>query len=114
VGAAKPRALRPYIKPRRSSRPLDKVKSQIAAKISESLQASGLTQSEAALLLGLDQPKVSRLMRAIVGEFSTPRLLHFMTLLGADVDIVIHPAALAQLPGQGGNVRVLVGPGARR
>ena len=47
------------------------------------------TQTKAAGVLGIDQPKVSKLLRGRLGEFSTDRLLRFLTTLDQDVDIVI-------------------------
>ena len=46
-------------------------------------------QVEAARLLGLSQPDVSRLLRGSFREYSMERLLRFLTVLGRDVEIVI-------------------------
>jgi predicted XRE-type DNA-binding protein len=46
---------------------------------------------EAAQLLGIDQPKVSALMRGKLTGFSLERLLRFMNILGRDVEIVVKP-----------------------
>jgi len=40
-----------------------------------------LTQVRAAKLLGIDQPKVSKLRRGQLREFSTERLFRFLTAL---------------------------------
>ena len=37
----------------------------------------------------LDQPKLSRLLRGQLSGFSAERLMHFLTLLGRDVEIVV-------------------------
>ena len=52
-------------------------------------KARGLTQTAAAKLLGLKQPDVSSLMRGRYSGFSTDRLIHLLTALDRDVDIVI-------------------------
>src|SRR5262245_34530920 len=50
-----------------------------------------LTQVRAAKLLGIDQPKVSALLRGKLDGFSTDRLFRFLNALGKDVEIVIRP-----------------------
>jgi predicted XRE-type DNA-binding protein len=53
------------------------------------IAAEKLTQAQAAQRLGLDQPKVSALVRGRLEGFSTDRLMRFLVLLGRDVHIVI-------------------------
>lgn len=60
-------------------------KAELARAISVLLE--GMTQAEAAALLGVDQPKVSALLRGKLKDFSTDRLLSFLTRLGRDVEI---------------------------
>lgn len=67
-------------------------KARVAHEICELIRREGLNQTEAAARLGIDQPKVSSLMRGKLQGFSLDRLLHFITALGQDVDIVIHPS----------------------
>jgi predicted XRE-type DNA-binding protein len=64
-------------------------KSEIAARISSIIQRRGLTQTQAAALLGVDQADVSDLSRGKLSGFSTDRLLRFLTRLGQDVHIVM-------------------------
>lgn len=66
-------------------------KARIAHELCELIRRDGLNQVEAARRLGVDQPKVSALMRGRLQGFSTDRLLRFLNALGQDVDIVIHP-----------------------
>ncbi len=70
-------------------------KAELARQIGRLLSARGLTQAQAADLLGLDQPKVSALLRGLHGGFSTERLFRLLTALGRDVQIVIKPARSA-------------------
>jgi predicted XRE-type DNA-binding protein len=42
-------------------------------------------------LLGIDQPKVSALVRGNVGGYTIERLFKFLNRLGQDVEIVIRP-----------------------
>ncbi|GAA6620809.1 helix-turn-helix domain-containing protein [Scytonema sp. NUACC26] len=67
------------------------VKAELARKISEAIEKRGLTQTQTAQLLGIDQPKVSALIRGKLAGFSTERLLNFLIALGNDVEISIKP-----------------------
>lgn len=63
-------------------------------------------------MLGVDQPKISRLIRGQLADFSTPRLLRFLALLGQDIEIVVRtPAAEAQAGV--GQLRVVANGGPR-
>lgn len=64
-------------------------KAELARRIGNILKRRRLTQAQAATLLGIDQPKVSALLRGKLGGFSTDRLLRFLMALDRDVDIVI-------------------------
>ena len=71
----------------------DVIKADLAAVISRAIQARGLSQEAAAGLLGIDQPKVSKLLRGRLKEFSIERLVGFVLALGHDIDIAIRKAA---------------------
>jgi predicted XRE-type DNA-binding protein len=64
-------------------------KAGLAIRIAAAIRARRLTQARAARILKIDQPKVSRLLRGRLSGFSTERLIHFLTLLGRDVEIVV-------------------------
>jgi predicted XRE-type DNA-binding protein len=64
-------------------------KAQIAHVISTIIRKQKLTQSKAADLLGLDQPKVSALLSGKLAGFSMERLFQFLTRLGRNVEIKI-------------------------
>ncbi len=66
-------------------------KAEIARHIGEIISKKGLSQNDAADVLGIDQPKVSALLRGRLSGFSTERLLRFVTALGRDVEIAIRP-----------------------
>ena len=68
------------------------VKATLAIEIDRIIRQRKLTQRAAATLLGVDQPKVSRLLRGRLDGYSTERLLGFLTTLGRDIDIVVRPA----------------------
>jgi predicted XRE-type DNA-binding protein len=66
-------------------------KAGLAIRISEAIRGRKLTQTAAARILKIDQPKISRLLRGQLSGFSTERLMHFLTLLGRDVEITLRP-----------------------
>jgi predicted XRE-type DNA-binding protein len=74
-------------------------KADLAIRIAAAIRARRLTQARAARLLKIDQPKVSRLLRGQLSGFSTERLMHFLTLLGRDVEIVVKPAPRSRRQG---------------
>jgi predicted XRE-type DNA-binding protein len=67
------------------------VKAQLSIKINEIITKRHLTQAKAAEILGIDQPKVSALIRGRLSGFSMERLFHFLNALGRDVQIVVKP-----------------------
>ena len=64
-------------------------KAELARQISEIISKRHMSQKDAAAILGIDQPKVSALIRGRLSGFSTERLLKFLNDLGRDVEIVI-------------------------
>jgi predicted XRE-type DNA-binding protein len=50
-----------------------------------------LKQVEAADLLGIRQPDVSKMLRGDFRQFSVERLLRFLVALNQDVEIVVRP-----------------------
>lgn len=72
------------------------IKAELARKISGIVTSQNMTQSEAAELLGIDQPKVSALINGKLSGFSTSRLFRFLNALGRDVEIVVKPKSLSK------------------
>lgn len=66
------------------------LKARLAHQITILLEERGLTQAEAARMLGTQQPKISQLVRGALGGFSLERLIRYLTVLGRDVEIVVH------------------------
>lgn len=64
-------------------------KATLAHAIAMAIEERGLTQKEGASLMGIDQPKVSHILRGRLADFSTERLMNFLTGLGRDVEIVV-------------------------
>ncbi len=64
-------------------------KAELASKIIDEIQRRRLTQSHAAAILGIDQPKVSALKQGKLSGFSIERLMRFLLLLGRDIEITV-------------------------
>jgi len=65
------------------------IKANLAIKIGQIIARRGLSQVKAAAALGIDQPKVSAIVRGHLEKFSIERLCEFLTRLGCDVDIQV-------------------------
>jgi predicted XRE-type DNA-binding protein len=66
-------------------------KAELAQKIAAILRKQGLTQAQAAAVLGVDQPKISALLTGQLARFSIEKLMHSLLMLGQDVAITIRP-----------------------
>ena len=67
------------------------VKAQLVFKIDTLMKERHLKQIEAADLLGIQQPDVSKMLRGEFRQFSVERLLRFLVALDQDVEIVVKP-----------------------
>ena len=67
------------------------VKAQLVYKIDTIMKDRGLKQAEAAALLGVKQPDVSKMLRGEFRQFSVERLLRFLVALDQDVEIIVKP-----------------------
>jgi len=67
------------------------VKAQLVSKIGTLMKQRRLKQAEAAGLLGIKQPDVSKMLRGEFRQFSVERLLRFLVALDQDVEIVVKP-----------------------
>lgn len=72
---------------------LARAKAKLVQQIRDAIAERRLTQAKAAEHLGLDQPKVSALVRGRVEGYSIDRLFKFLNLLGQQVEIKVRPAA---------------------
>jgi predicted XRE-type DNA-binding protein len=71
------------------------VKANLAHRICQVIAARGLTQTKAAKIMGLDQPKISALKQGKLKGFSAERLFRCLNDLGQEVEITIRPAPQA-------------------
>ena len=70
------------------------LKAQLVSPIDEIICKQKITQTQAAQLMGLSQPDVSRLLKGQFRDVSVERIMRILTRLGCEVDIVI------KLPGR--------------
>ena len=68
------------------------IKAQLVAKIAEIIKRKGITQTQAAALLEMPQPKLSNLLSGRFRGLSERRLMDCLTKLGRDVQIVVKAA----------------------
>jgi len=73
-------------------------RAKLAQRIGNIIASRKLTHARAAAILGVDQPKVSALIRGKLTGFSTDRLLRFLNALGQDIEIVIREKAKRNSP----------------
>ncbi|HWY21477.1 MAG TPA: helix-turn-helix transcriptional regulator [Candidatus Acidoferrum sp.] len=62
---------------------------RLAVAINQIIEAQRLSQTAAARLLDINQPKISALVNYRLEGFSVERLMHFLNALDRDVEIVI-------------------------
>jgi len=68
-------------------------KADLAIRIKGIIGERGLTQSNAARVLGLHQPEVSALLNGRTDGFSLARILKLLTTLDNNVSIVVEPTS---------------------
>lgn len=68
------------------------LKAKLTIEIYKLLKKRGITQKEAAKLLGTTQAQVSALMRCKPVSVSVGRLMEFLNVLGQDVEVTVKPA----------------------
>jgi predicted XRE-type DNA-binding protein len=65
------------------------LKAKLATKIAQLIEKKGWTQTQTAERTGLDQPKVSNLLRGRLSGFSADRLFAILNRLGHSVEVRI-------------------------
>lgn len=66
-------------------------KAELARQINSIIDQRELSQSDAAKLLNIDQPKVSALNKGKLVGFSLERLFRFLNILGQNITIKVSP-----------------------
>lgn len=72
-----------------------KIKTGLVIEIRKAMRSLGLTQQEAAKRMGINQPKVSDMMRGDFANLSERKLMDCLTRLGYDIEISVRPAKAA-------------------
>jgi predicted XRE-type DNA-binding protein len=67
------------------------VKAQLVMKIAEILRKRGWSQQQAARVLGLTQPKLSKMLRGQFRGVSEMKMMDCLVRLGCEVRIVVGP-----------------------
>jgi predicted XRE-type DNA-binding protein len=67
------------------------VKAQLVVKIAEILRQRGWSQQQAAKVLGLTQPKLSKMLRGQFRGISEIKMMDCLVRLGREVKIVVGP-----------------------
>lgn len=76
------------------------IKAQLVTNIAEIIKRKRLTQTGAAELLGMSQPKLSNLLHGRFRGFSERRLMDCLVGLGRDVQIVVNAAPRSRANGR--------------
>ena len=66
-------------------------KCRLCMKIEEIIKARGWTQQQAAAVLGVPQPRLSKMLRGQFRGISQARMIECLTRLGRNVHIVVDP-----------------------
>ena len=89
------REMKPIRQDGSSADECEKLKIDLARAIANTLKRRDLAQVEAAKIIGVDESKVSALIRGRLTGYSVDRLVRYLIALGNDVDV--------QISGRGGN-----------
>ncbi len=65
------------------------LKAHLVMSLSQAIKAKGLNQYQAGVVLGIDQPKVSALVRGQFRGYSLERLFKFLNAFDLDVEVSI-------------------------
>ncbi|MGH8756041.1 MAG: helix-turn-helix domain-containing protein, partial [Burkholderiales bacterium] len=76
------------------------VKARLVVEIADLIKRRGLTQTEAAALLEVPQPKLSSILRGQFRGISERKLMDCLTRLGQDVQIVVKPTPRSRSVGK--------------
>lgn len=64
-----------------------RAKSELAMAIAAIIKENNWSQQQAAELMGIDQPKVSKITRGLLSEFTIERLMKFLNNLSYDIEL---------------------------
>ena len=67
------------------------LKAQLMSRVQDILRDRKLNQTEAARIMGVSQPDLSRMMKGRFRDISVERIMRMLVKLGCEVDILIKP-----------------------
>ncbi len=73
---------------------------RLAVAINQIIKERRLSQTDAADLLEINQPKISALVNYQLEGFSVERLMRFLNALGRDVEIIVRRKSKSRKPGR--------------
>jgi predicted XRE-type DNA-binding protein len=76
------------------------IKASLAAKIGEIIKYRHLTQTQAAEILFMPQPKLSKMLRGQFRGISEAKMLECLSRLGRDVQIVVRKPSRSRVEGR--------------
>lgn len=76
------------------------LKSNLVIELRKLIEARNLTQTAAAVIIGVSQPDLSRILRGYLADYSVGRLMEMLTRFDSDVEIVRRPHKKAGKPGR--------------
>jgi len=74
-------------------------KAALAIKLNDLIERRGLSQTDAALITGMTQPKISQVRRYKLQNISLERLMQALVSLDQEVEIVVRPAPRSRTAG---------------
>ena len=77
-----------------------RVRADLAFKIAQLIKNRGLRQADVAKILGVDQAKVSKLVRGRISGFTSDRLFRYLEALGCDVKIELKETRTVHVRGR--------------
>jgi predicted XRE-type DNA-binding protein len=67
-----------------------RIRSHLMARLRKLIEDEGLTQAQAARMLGVSQPRVSDLVRGRIDLFSIDKLVNLLAKVGIRVTVKVH------------------------
>lgn len=83
-----------------------KTRSDLMSEVVNIIKKSDLPQKEIAVILEVSAPKVSALMSGKINEFSNDTLMHYLTLLGCNIEIKVVSKHRVSKTGKRGKMQV--------
>ncbi len=83
-----------------------RARSDLMSELVSIIRNSGLSQKKVAEILRISAPKISALMTGKINDFSNDTLVHYLTLLGCNVEIRVIPRGRLSRSTKKGMVKV--------